>query len=110
VATTYKVLGQVQPAAGVLTTLYTVPPATQVIVSSLIVCNQGASACTFNVRVQVAGAATDPKQYIFAVQPIAAAQTICLTAGLTLGPGDVLSVSASPVIGPVFQLFGQEIA
>ena len=45
--TTYKVLGQSNPSATTATTLYTVPAATQTIVSTITVCNQAASAGTY---------------------------------------------------------------
>ena len=46
-ATTYKVLGQSNPAATTLTTLYTVPAATQAVISSISVANLTATAATF---------------------------------------------------------------
>ena len=38
-ATAYKVLGQSKPAAGTLTTLYTVPSSTEAVISSLTIAN-----------------------------------------------------------------------
>ncbi len=46
-ATNYKVLGQSNPSATTATSLYTVPAATQAIVSTITVCNQAASAARF---------------------------------------------------------------
>ena len=45
-ATNYKVLGQSIPSATTATTLYTVPAATQAVVSTITVCNQAATAAT----------------------------------------------------------------
>ena len=42
-ATTYKVLGQSNPAATTATTLYTVPAATSAIASTITICNQSTS-------------------------------------------------------------------
>jgi hypothetical protein len=39
-ATTYKVLGQLNPAATTPTTLYTVPASTSTVVSTITICNQ----------------------------------------------------------------------
>ena len=46
-ATTYKVLGQSNPAATTATTLYTVGAGKSAVVSTITVCNQAASAATF---------------------------------------------------------------
>jgi hypothetical protein len=43
-ATAYKVLGQVAPAATTATTVYTVPSATEAVVSSVTVCNRAGAA------------------------------------------------------------------
>jgi hypothetical protein len=107
-ATTYKVLGQVAPLATTDTILYTAPSATQAVCSTLSVCNRG-SAATFRVRVKIAGAADDNKQYVTYDAPIAASDTLLLTFGATLGAADVVVVYAST--GDVsFQLFGSEIS
>ena len=50
-ATVYKVLGQVNPSATTLTTLYTAPSGA--VVSTLAICNQGATT-TYRVLVSVA--------------------------------------------------------
>ena len=42
-ATAYKVLGQSNPAATTLTTLYTVPAVTSAVCSTLSICNVGVS-------------------------------------------------------------------
>jgi len=41
-ATTYKVLGQIAPSAASATTAYTVPSATQAVISTITACNQHA--------------------------------------------------------------------
>ncbi len=56
-ATSYKVLGQSNPSATTATSLYTVPAATQAIVSTITVCNQAATAATYRIAVRIAGAA-----------------------------------------------------
>ena len=108
-ATTYKVLGQVEPSATTDTTLYTVPSATEAVCSTLSVCNKNASAGTFRVRIKVNGAADDDKQFVCYDAPIAAKDTLLLTFGATLSAGDVVVVYASTA-DQTFQLFGSEIA
>jgi hypothetical protein len=108
-ATTYKVLGQQEPAITTETTLYTVPSATQAVCSTLSVCNRTASAATFRVRIKINGAADADAQFIMYDAPIAANDTLLLTFGTTLGAGDVVVVYSSNA-DTAFQLFGSEIA
>jgi len=107
VPTAYKVLGQSAPAAGTDTTIYTVPAATQAVISTIFVSSTG-SATTIRLRVGVAGAAASAKQWIFFDSPIGPNQTIAITSGITLGAGDI--VSGSSALGSCsFSVFGQEI-
>ena len=62
--TTYKVLGQSNPSATTATTLYTVPSATQTIVSTIVVANTAATSATFRIAVRIAGAALATSQYV----------------------------------------------
>ena len=107
-ARTYKVLGQTNPVAGVLTTGYTVPASTQVVVSSIVISDRGGSAATFRVSVAVAGAADAVKQYLAYNTPIAANDVVPLVIGATLGPADVIRVYGS-VETLAFSVFGEEI-
>jgi len=50
--TTYKVLGQSNPSATTATTLYTVPSATQAVVSTIVIANLTASSATFRIAVR----------------------------------------------------------
>ena len=105
---TFKVLGQSNPAATTLTTLYTVPAVTQAAGSTLVVCNQAASAGSFRVAVRPAGAAIDPKHYLAYDTAIAANTTVVLDIGITLATTDVVSVYASST-SQSFSLFGTEV-
>ena len=107
-ATNYKVLGQVIPAATTQTTLYTVPAATQTVCSTLSACNQGIST-TINIAVQVAGAALTPKQYIVYQTTVNQYDTLNLTLGVALGNTDVISVYAGTA-NVSFSLFGSEMS
>ena len=106
-ADTLKVLGQSAPSATTLTTLYTVPAATTTVCSSIVVCNQAASAGTFRVSVRVAGAADATKQYLYYDTAIAANESLVATLGISLGAADVVSVYASSA-SQSFNLFGVE--
>ena len=108
-ATTYKVLGQLEPAATTETTLYTVPSATQAVCSTLSVCNRAAAAATFRIRIKINNAADDDKQFVCFDAPIAAKDTLLLTFGATLGAGDVVVAYGSSA-DVSFTLFGSEIA
>jgi len=108
-ANAYKVLGQVEPSATTDTTLYTVPSATEAVCSTLSVCNKAASTGTFRVRIKIAGAADDDKQFIIYDASIGSKDTLLLTFGATLAATDVVVVYASSA-DITFQLFGSEIS
>lgn len=107
-ANTYKVLGQSNPSATTLTTLYTVPAATSTVVSTLTICNLSA-ATSYRIAIRPAGAAISNAHYLVYDQYIASNDTITLTLGLTLATTDVISVYAGTA-NVVFQAFGTEIA
>jgi len=108
-ATTYKVLGQSNPSATTATTLYTVPSATQTVVSTVTICNQAATAATYRIAVRVAGAALSASQYIAYDVSLPANASDTLTLGLTLNATDVITVYASTATMSI-DAFGSEIA
>jgi len=108
-ATSYKVLGQVNPSATTATTAYTVPSATETIVSTISVCNQGASAATYRIAVRPDGASLAAQHYIVYGATVPASDSVMLTVGLTLNATDVVTVYASSA-NLSFNLFGSEIA
>lgn len=113
-AETLKVLGQVFPSAATLTTLYTVPAATQTTVSTITACNHSnTTADTIRVSVQVAGAADATKQYLYggstaAGLSVAANDTFAATIGMTLATTDVVKCYSTNGTTS-FNLFGAEI-
>jgi glucose-6-phosphate dehydrogenase assembly protein OpcA len=108
-ATSYKVLGQAQPAAGTLTTLYTVPSSTQTVVSTLTIANPAATSTTYRLAIRKSGAAIAMEDYIAYDVTIPALDTLTLTLGLTLDTTDIVSVeSYSGLLA--FNLFGSEIS
>jgi len=108
VAETLKVLGQSAPGATTPADLYTVPPVTTAVLSSIVVCNRGATATTFRVSVAVAGAATEDKQYLYYDVAIPANETFSATLGIGLGAADKVRGYAGNA-NLTFQVFGEEI-
>jgi hypothetical protein len=108
-ATNYKVLGQSNPSATTATTLYTVPAATQTIVSTITVCNQTSTAGTYRVAVRVAGAALAAAQYVAYDVSLPGNATDTLTLGVTLGATDVVTIYASAATFS-FNAFGSELS
>lgn len=108
-AETLSVLGQVVPTAQLLTDLYAVGGGKQATVSSLTVCNQSSYPGTFRVSVAVAGAADDPKQYIYYERPLEPNDTFIATIGMTLAATDKVRVFSSNS-AMSFNLFGVEVS
>jgi glucose-6-phosphate dehydrogenase assembly protein OpcA len=107
--TTYKVLGQSNPSATTATTLYTVPSATQAVVSTIVIANLTATAATFRIAVRVAGATLANSQYVAYDITVGASDSTALTLGVTLNATDVLTVYASTA-NLTFTAFGSEIS
>jgi len=108
-ATTYKVLGQSNPAATTATTLYTVPASTSAVVSTITVANQAATSGTFRIAIRPAGATLAAQHYIAYDSTITANNSTMLTIGVTLATTDVITVYASSATMS-FSAFGTEIS
>lgn len=106
-ATTYKVLGQSNPSATTLTSLYTVPSATSAVASTITVCNQGVTT-TYRIAVRPAGAAIAAQHYVVYNATIQANDSAMITIGITLATTDVVSVYAGTA-NVSFNLYGSEI-
>lgn len=104
----YKVLGQSAPGATTETTIYTVPASTQVVISSVVVTNRGATATTFRISVRPNGATLANQHYIAFDAPIAANDSVGLSFGITVDAADVVSVYGGNA-NLSFNLFGTEI-
>ena len=107
-ATIYKVLGQLNPAATTATTLYTVPSATSTVCSTLTICNTGVST-TYRVAIRPAGDTLATLHYIVYEAAIESYNTTMLTLGITLATTDVVTVYAGTE-NVVFNLYGSEIS
>lgn len=106
---TLKVLGQSNPSATTLTTLYTVAASTSVTVSTLAICNRTGATRTVRVSVAIAGASDSPEQYILYDFKILKNDSVFLTIGLTLAATDVVRVYTDDA-GVSFSLFGVEVS
>jgi len=109
-ASTYKVLGQLNPSAASASVLYTVPASTSSVISSISIANLAGSAATFRLIVQKSGETSSitDKQYIGYDITVGGSDTTIITVGLTLATGDVVKVYASTAT-VAFQAFGSEI-
>ena len=108
-ATTYKVLGQVAPTAAAATTLYTVPGATQAIVSTINVVNTGGASDTVRIAIRIAGATLAIEDYIVYDLSLSPTATFTYTSGVTLAATDVVTVYSTNGTSS-FNAFGSEIA
>lgn len=108
--TTYKVLGQSAPAAATATSLYTVPAATQTIISTINVVNTHASTSdVIRIAVRPDGAALANQHYVVYGLSLSAGATFTYTGGITIDATDVVTVYSTNGTSS-FTAFGSEIA
>jgi hypothetical protein len=106
-AETPKVLGQLDPTAATLTTLYTVPASTVAVVSTITVANRATAATTFRIAVSPAGAGISNEHYIYYDTAIPGNDTFAATLGISLETTDVIRVFGT--LGTLsFNAFGIE--
>jgi hypothetical protein len=109
-ASTYKVLGQSAPAAATPTSLYTVPSATEAIVSTINVVNTHASTSdVIRIAVRPDGATLSNEHYIVYGLSLSAGSTFTYTGGITINATDVVTVYSTNGTSS-FSAFGTEIA
>lgn len=106
-ATTYKILGQITGSVATAS-LYTVPAATQTVVSSLVLCNRSSAATTYYVAVVPSGSTLANQHWLAYNIAITGSDSTALTLGLTLGAYD--SIQVSGLATGSFSVFGSEIA
>jgi hypothetical protein len=108
--TTYKVLGQSAPSAATATTLYTVPAATQTIISTINVVNTAASAAdVIRIAVRPDGAVLANQHYIVYGVSLSAGATFTYTGGITIDATDVITVYSTNGTSS-FNAFGSELS
>ena len=108
-ATTYKTLGQSAPSATTAAALYTVPAATETIISTITVCNRGTAAGTYRIAVRPNGATLANQHYLVFDASLPAKATDTLTLGITVDATDVVEVYASTADFS-FNAFGSELS
>lgn len=102
-----KVLGQSNPQATQLTTLYTVPSGKEAVISTISVANLTSSSATYRIAVRPAGASIANQHYFAYDITLGASDTTVITVGITMAASDVLSVYASTA-NVAFSAFGDE--
>lgn len=103
----HKVLGQTAVSSTSLFSIYTVPASTQAVISTLAVCNRGASS-TYRIAVRPSGAAIEDKHYLVYDASVKANDSVFLTLGVAMAATDALTVQAGST-SVSFSAFGVEI-
>ena len=112
--TTYKILGQIAAASAVAATeaIYQAGTASgsalQTVVSTVAVCNRGATSTTYRLAVRPDGTAVNNQHYIVYDATIPANDSVFLTLGLTLDGADILACYAGNA-NLTFSAYGSEI-
>lgn len=106
---TFKILGQVSPAAAANTVLYTAPEKTQTVCSTLSVCNTNATPVTIRVFIVPSGGSASTSNALYYGLVIPANDTLTATIGVTLGADCSIYVYSSATL-TCFQLFGSEVS
>jgi hypothetical protein len=107
-ASNYKLLGQAAPSATTTTALYTVPSATETVVSTISVCNRAGTAGTYRISVRPAADTLATKHYIAYDSAIDANDTILITAGFAAEAAHIVEVYADSA-DMSFSAFGMEV-
>jgi len=81
---------RIKPSATTLTTLYTA--SADCVISSISICNLGATATTFRMAIRPLGAEINDAHYLYYDLPIDGNDTFILTGGVVLKNTDVVSV------------------
>lgn len=110
---TYKILGQVNPSANTQSNVYVVPAATEAVVNSLTIANQGTSNVSYSVIVmpsaEFASPASNGKYFLIRGSSMPGGDTATLTLSLTLPAGAVLAANTNSA-DLSFSAFGVEIS
>lgn len=109
-ATTYKILAQAAPSATTPTLLYgPVGAGISTVISTVYICNRGATAATYRISARQNGEADSTKQYLVYDAAVPANTTATYTHGITLAAGDSLYVYASTANLSI-NAFGSEVS
>jgi len=108
-ATNYKILGQAAPADTSNADLYTVPSATQAVISTIHVANVSASVATCRIFVRNNAAAASTANAIAYDVSVPANSLFAITEGITIDAADVITVRSSVASALTFHAFGSEV-
>lgn len=108
-ATTYKILGQSEPANTSNAVLYTVPASTEAIVSTIAVANTSGQESSFRIFVVADGDTAGTQNALAYDATIAANSFTSFSLGLTLGAADEIIVRVSTGTTITFHAFGTEL-
>ena len=108
-ATSYKILGQAEPANTSNVDLYTVPSSTETIVSTIVISNSSAGDASFRIFVREDGATAGTENQIAYDTVIGANTQVAFTLGLTLSATDIITVRSSTGGAITFSAFGSEL-
>ncbi len=81
---------RIKPSATTLSTLFTA--SADCVISSISICNIGATATTFRMAVRPLGEGIDNSHYLYYDLPIDGNDTFILTGGIVLKNTDIISV------------------
>ena len=109
-ASTYKVLGQANPADTATASLYTVPADGQAVVSTISITNVSNANATYSVYIAVDGAADGVGNALALDVTALAKSTTALTLGVTLDAADEIKVKSGTASAITYQAFGLEIS
>lgn len=104
----YTILGQINPSANVLTTLYQVPAGNSSVISSINIANLDANAAAFSIAANLSGVATANSSYLAWRVTVPGNDSIALSLGVTLNASSYLSVNANTST-VTFSAFGTEL-
>lgn len=109
-ATTYKVLGQVNPGDTAVNDLYTVPSATSAVVSTITATNVTGAPSAISVFVVPDGDTAGTGNALVYEAELVANAIQAFTLGITLSAGDKLQVQIGTSSAVTFQAFGSELS
>jgi hypothetical protein len=104
----YSILGQINPTANTLTTLYQVPAGNSAVISSINIANLDANAAAFSIAANLTGAITANASYLAWRVSIPGNDSIALSLGVTLNASSYLSVNSNTST-VTFSAFGTEL-
>lgn len=105
---TYKILGQLNPSANTISTVYTVPASNSAVISTVVICNQAVNSAAFSLAVVASGDSPTAKNFLNFQTPVPGNDSITVTIGITMAAGD--TIRANVTSGNVsVGVFGSEI-